>query len=94
VRETHQITNTIVRLTACDGHATATVLQQWYRTQTMQGKERRVETNAVQDESWTLTPNGWRRGNISNVHNGLAFVDGKRVNTNVPYDPDAAPYDP
>ena len=94
VRETHQMTNTIVRLTACDGHATATVLQQWYRTQMMDGQLRRVETNAVQDESWTRMPDGWRRGNIFNVRNGLAFVDGKRVNTNQPYDPEAPAFDP
>jgi tetratricopeptide (TPR) repeat protein len=94
VRETHQITNTIVRLTTCDDHATATVLQQWYRTQMMEGQLRRVETNAVQDESWTRTADGWKRGNIFNVRNGLAFVDGKRVNTNRPYDSEAPAFDP
>lgn len=94
VKETIHISNTILRLTACDDEVTATVLQQWYRTQWMAGKLRRVETNAVQDEHWVKMPEGWKRGNINEVENGAAFVDGKRVDTNKPYDPDAPAYDP
>jgi ketosteroid isomerase-like protein len=94
VRETHHISNSIVRLVVCGDQATATVLQQWYRTQTMAGAPRRVETNAVQDEIWTRTPNGWKRGDIKNVRSGAAFVDGKRVDTRRPFDPNAPPYDP
>ena len=94
VRETSHISNTILRLTICGDEATATVLQQWYRTQLMEGKSRRVETNAVQDEKWVKMPDGWKRGNIFEVKNGAAFVDGKRVDTNKPYDPEAPAYDP
>lgn len=94
VKETTHISNTILRLTLCGEEATATVLQQWYRTQMMAGKLRRVETNAVQDEKWTRTLEGWKRGDIFEVKNGAAFVDGKRVDTNKPYDPEAPPYDP
>jgi ketosteroid isomerase-like protein len=94
VKETTHISNTILRLAICGDKATATVLQAWYRTQMMAGKLRRVETNAVQDEHWVRTPDGWKRGNIDEVKNGLAFVDGKRVNTNNPYDPEAPEYDP
>lgn len=94
VRETRHISNTILRLAVCGDRATATVLQAWYRTQMMAGKLRRVETNAVQDEHWARTPDGWKRGNIDEVKNGPAFVDGKRVNTNNPYDPEAPEYDP
>jgi tetratricopeptide (TPR) repeat protein len=94
VKETTHISNTILRLTICGDEATATVLQQWYRTQTMAGKARRVETNAVQDEKWVKTLDGWKRGDISEVKNGAAFVDGKRVDTNRPYDPEAPTYDP
>lgn len=60
----------------------------------MAGRLRRVDTHAVQDEQWVRTPAGWRRGNIFNVRNGPAFVDGKRVDTNKPYDPEAPAYDP
>ncbi|HLE62822.1 MAG TPA: nuclear transport factor 2 family protein [Pyrinomonadaceae bacterium] len=94
VKETRHISNTILRLAVCGDRANATVLQAWYRTQLMAGKLRRVETNAVQDEHWVRTPDGWKRGNIDEVKNGPAFVDGKRVNTNNPYDPEAPEYDP
>ena len=95
VKETTHISNTILRLTLRgESEATATVLQQWYRTQMMAGKLRRVETNAVQDEKWVKTPDGWKRGDINEVKNGAAFVDGKRVDTNKPYDPEAPAYDP
>ena len=94
VKETTHISNTIVRLIICGDSATATVLQQWYRTQMMAGKPRRVDTNAVQDEKWVKAPDGWKRGDINEVKNGAAFVDGKRVDTNKPYDPEAPAYDP
>jgi ketosteroid isomerase-like protein len=94
VRETHHISNTIIRLTACGDHATATVLQQWYRTQDMAGASRRVETNAVQDEHWTRFADGWKRGDIGEISRGASFVDGKRVDITKPYDPNAPPYDP
>ena len=95
VKEITVISNTILRLNICgEGEATATVLQVWYRTQMMAGKLRRVETNAVQDEDWVKTPDGWKRGNIHDVINGVALVDGKRVDTNKPYDPEAPAYDP
>lgn len=99
VRETHHVSNTIIGLIACADHATATVLQQWYRTQALQsdGPLHRLETNAVQDERWTRFPDGWKRGKIDNIHGGAVFVDGKRANVGIglpPYDPDAPPYDP
>lgn len=94
VLETHHIGNTILRLLVCGDRATATVLQQWYRTQMMGDTPRRVETNAVQDEIWVRTPGGWKRGDIKEVRNGASFVDGKRVDIRRPYDPNAPPYDP
>ena len=95
VKETTHISNTILRLTICgEGEATATVLQVWYRTQMMAGKLRRMETTAVQDEHWVKTSDGWKRGKIDNVIEGVALVDGKRVDSNKPYDPDAPAYDP
>jgi hypothetical protein len=98
VHHTHHHSSTILELTACDGRATATVLQQWYRTQRLQsnGPLHRLETNAVQDEHWTRLPDSWKRGKIENVHGGAVFIDGKRVNVGagLPYDPEAPPYDP
>jgi len=94
VKETRHISNTILQLATCGDEATTTVLQVWRRTQMMAGKLRRVETNAVQDEHWVRTADGWKRGNIDHVKNGPAFVDDKRVNTKNPYDPEAPEYDP
>ncbi|MDQ6787372.1 MAG: tetratricopeptide repeat protein [Acidobacteriota bacterium] len=95
VKETILISNTILRLAVCgENEATATVLQVWYRTQMMRGKLRLVQTTAVQDEQWVKMPEGWKRRKIDNVINGTALVDGKRVDTNKDYDPDAPAYDP
>jgi hypothetical protein len=99
VHDTRHMSNSIIKLTACGAHATATVLQQWYRTQALQsdGPLHSLETNAVQDEHWERLSEGWKRGKIENVHGGAVFIDGKRVNVGVglpPYDPDAPPYDP
>jgi hypothetical protein len=99
VDSTRHMSNSIVRLTACGDRATATVLQQWYRTQRLQndGPRHRLETNAVQDEHWTRFADGWKRGRVDNIRGGAVFIDGKRVNVGVglpPYDPNAPPYDP
>ena len=94
VKETIHTSNTILRLAVCGDEATATVLQQWYRMQMVAGKLRRVETNAVQDEHWVKTPDGWKRGNIDEIKGGAAFLDGKRVDTTKPLDPEAPAYDP
>jgi hypothetical protein len=99
VHDTRHMSNSIIKLTACGAHATATVLQQWYRTQALQsdGPLHSLETNAVQDEHWERLSEGWKRGKIENVHGGAVFIDGKRVNVGVglpPYDPEAPPYDP
>ena len=94
VRETRLIGNTITRLSDCGDRAVATVLQQWYRTQMVGNVLRNVETAAVQDEEWIRTPEGWKRGNIGNVHPGAWVVDDKRVDPGKGYDPGAPPFDP
>lgn len=94
VKETIHTSNTILQLVICGDEVTATVLQQWYRTQTVGGKLRRVETNGVQDERWVKTPEGWRRRYIEELKAGASFVDGKRVDTTKPPDPEAPEYDP
>jgi hypothetical protein len=94
VKDTRLISNTITRLLACGDRATATVLQQWYRTQMVDNVLRTIETAAVQDEEWVKTANGWKRGNIGNVHPGAWVIDGKRIDPSKGYDPDAPPYEP
>jgi TolA-binding protein len=94
VKETIHTSNTILRLAVCGDEATATVLQQWYRMQMVAGKLRRVETNAVQDEHWVKTPDGWKRRRIDEIKDGAAFLDGRRVDVTKPLDPEAPAYDP
>jgi uncharacterized protein (TIGR02246 family) len=74
--------------------ATATIHQHWNRMQQKGGQLRRVETSAVQRESWVRTPEGWRLIHIADVRPGAWFVDGKRVDSSKPYDPNAPPYVP
>jgi len=94
VVETRLISNTILKLSSCGDRATATVLQQWYRTQRIGGRDRLVQTAAVQDEEWVRTPRGWLRGNISNIHPGAWLIDGKRVEPGQPFREDAPPFQP
>lgn len=94
VRETIHTSNSIIQLTLCGNEATAMVLQQWYRIQPVAGKMRRMETNGVQDEGWVKTPDGWRRTYIEELKGGAAFMDGKRIDTTKPADPEAPAYDP
>jgi ketosteroid isomerase-like protein len=88
------ISNTIESLTVNSDEAVAVVHQQWSRMQTMKGKLRRVETSAVQRETWVNTPDGWKLKLIDDIRPGAWIVDGKRVDPSKPYDPDAPPYNP
>ena len=94
VVQTQLISHSIVRLVSCGDRATATVLQQWFRTQRIGERVRRVETAAVQDEEWLRTPAGWLRGDISNVTPGAWLVDDKRIDPARPWREDAPPFEP
>jgi len=74
--------------------AAATIYQHWTRMQMKKGKLRRVETSAVQRETWVNTPGGWKLKLIDDIHPGAWYVDGKRVDPGKPYDPDAPPFAP
>ncbi len=88
------ISNTIETLTVNGDEAIAVVHQQWSRMQMMKGKLRRVETSAIQTETWVNTPDGWKLKHIGDIKPGAWIVDGKRVDPMKPYDPDAPPYNP
>lgn len=95
VKETIHTSNTILRLAVCgEDEATATVLQQWYRMQMVAGKQRRMETNTVQNLHWVKTPNGWKLRIVDEIRGGAAFLDGKRIDETKPPDPEAPAYDP
>ncbi len=94
VQSISSISNTIESLNVNGNEAVAVVHQQWSRMQTMKGKLRLVETNAVQRETWVNTPDGWKLKLIDDIRPGAWIVDGKRVDPSKPYDPDAPPYNP
>ncbi len=88
------ISNTIETLTVNGNEAVAVVHQQWSRMQMLKDKLRRVETNAIQTETWINTPDGWKLRHIGDIKPGTWIVDGKRVDPAKPYDPDAPPFRP
>jgi len=74
--------------------AVATVVQEFSRMQHVAGQLREVETKVTQDETWINTPDGWKLKYVDNVRDPITFVDGKRIEPDKPYDPEAPPYDP
>jgi hypothetical protein len=94
VQQTLNLTYTIDTIDLNDNEATAIIHQQWTRMQIKGGQLRRVETTAVQRETWVNTADGWKLKLIDEIHPGIWIVDGKRVDPSKPYDPNAAPYHP
>jgi Domain of unknown function (DUF4440) len=88
------LTNDIQTIEVHGNEAVAIVHQQWSRMQIKAGKLRRVDTSAVQRETWVNTPEGWRLKLVDEVHPGAWYVDGKRIDPSKPYDPDAPPFVP
>jgi hypothetical protein len=71
------------------------VCQEFSRQQRLRDEvPRRVDTSALQTETWIRRPVGWRRLRVENVHGTRWFVAGKRVDATQPYDPEAPPYAP
>ncbi len=68
--------------------------RQWSRMQMKRGKLRRVDTEAIQTETWVNTKDGWKLKHIGDVKPGAWYVDGKRIDPSKPYDPDAPEYRP
>lgn len=88
------ISNAIESLDVHDDVAVAVVHQRWSRMQMKAGKVRRVDTEAIQTETWVNTPDGWRLKHIGDVKPGAWYIDGKRIDPTKPYDPDAPEYKP
>jgi ketosteroid isomerase-like protein len=94
VQSNVSISNTIESLDVHGDVAVAVVHQQWSRMQIKAGKFRRVDTEAIQTETWVNTKEGWKLRHIGEIRPGAWYVDGKRVDPSKPYDPDAPPYTP
>jgi hypothetical protein len=72
------------RTSAVCYQAVAVVHQRWSRMQMKGGKLSRVDTEAIQTETWVKTKDGWRLRHIGDVKPGAWFIDGKRVNPTQP----------
>jgi ketosteroid isomerase-like protein len=88
------LTNTIESLDVHGDTAVAVVHQRWSRMQMKAGKVRRVDTEAIQTETWVNTKDGWRLKHISEIKPGAWYVDGKRIDPSKPYDPNAPEFKP
>ncbi len=88
------LSNTIESLDVHDDVAMAVVHQRWSRMQMKTGKLRRVDTEAIQTETWLNTKDGWKLKHIGDVKPGAWYVDGKRIDPSKPYDPNAPEYKP
>ena len=88
------ISNTIESLDVHGDTAVAVVHQRWSRMQMKGGKLRRVDTEAIQTETWVNTADGWKLKHIGNIKPGAWYVDGKRIDPTKPYDPNAPDYKP
>lgn len=87
-------TNEIGIIEVQGGEAKATVRQYFSKMLDVGGTLRQVETWVTQDETWIQTPDGWKLKFVDGVRDGEIYVDGKRIEPGVPYDPDAPPYVP
>lgn len=88
------LSNTIESLDVHGDVAVAIVHQRWSRMQMKAGKVRRVDTEAIQTETWVNTKDGWRLKHISEIKPGAWYVDGKRIDPSKPYDPNAPEFKP
>jgi hypothetical protein len=78
-----------------EDEALVTVHRTLSRTQPMRdGNLHRVDTVQTHDDAWVRTPEGWRLRSSLSVREFAWYVDGKRVEKGMPWDPDAPPYVP
>jgi Domain of unknown function (DUF4440) len=72
--------------------AAAEIDQHWVRRQRKAGALRLVDTRAHQRETWLRRGGGWLLWRVDHVAPGPWIVDGKRIDPNRPYDPNAPPW--
>ncbi|HEX8691307.1 MAG TPA: nuclear transport factor 2 family protein [Longimicrobium sp.] len=88
------IRNRIREFTLRGDTAVADVCQELSRIQRIGDSPRRVDTSALQTETWVRRPEGWRRRHVENVRGLRWFVEGVRVEPGRPYAPGAPEYRP
>ena len=88
------MSNTIESLDVQGDTAVAVMHQRWSRMQMKAGQLRRVDTEAIQTETWVNSADGWKLKHIGDIKPGAWYVDGKRIDQTKPYDPNAPEYKP
>ena len=94
IRPPIKLQNTILTMSLERDTAVVEVLQEFSRRQMVGETERTLDTSVIQRESWRRTPDGWRLAFVEDVHDRRWFVDGKRVDPDTPYDPEAPEFKP
>jgi hypothetical protein len=74
--------------------AVADVCQEFSRIQRVGEVPRRVDTSALQQETWIRLGDEWKRLRVENVRGNRWFVDGVRIDPARPYVPGAPAYTP
>jgi ketosteroid isomerase-like protein len=88
------VRNRIREFTVRGDTAVADVCQEFSRVQRVGDSLRRVDTSALQTETWVRRPEGWRRRHVENVRGLRWFVEGVRIDPSQPYTPGAPEYRP
>jgi hypothetical protein len=89
IRPPIRLRNTILTLSVQGDTAAVEVLQEFSRRQLVDSVERAVDTSVLQRERWRRMADGWRIELVDSVHDRRWFADGKRVDPDEPYDPNA-----
>ena len=89
-----QFHKTILTVSAKDSEASVLVLQEFSRLQIKAEKLRKVESSAIEHESWVKRGTTWMVKLTDNVQDRRLFVEGKRVDPDKPYNPDDPPFVP
>ncbi len=89
------IKNTIRKFQEHDNIAVADVCQQFSRIQRIgDGPPHRVDTSALQRESWIVVKGQWKRFRVEDVHGTRWFIDGVRVDPSQRYNSGMPAYVP
>jgi len=88
-----QVRYTILSLDSLSANrATVTTFQQGIRFQKLAGQRRRIEHDVTQRETWVRTTEGWRLHFVDQIRDRHRWVDGKPIDPDKPFDPEAPPF--
>jgi hypothetical protein len=89
------VRNAIREFRARGDTAVADVCQEFSRLQRLRdGRQHRIDTSALQEETWVRGDSGWLRYRVENIRGLRWFVDGVRVDPSQPLTLGAPPFQP